>query len=107
MFKLVRGKVDEIEARLNAACAEGYTQVFREFPIFDASTGLPLGELAFLMKKPDDPSGQVAGYVDVFRDMMTSLGLGDRLPPKQKPATVLDLVRPQGEAQEAPTPASE
>lgn len=115
MYKLVQGKIGELEGLLNAATAEGYTQLFREFHapfILDPATGAPSsGDVySFMMKKPDSPpevAKMIGEYAGAFREMMVSLGLGDRLGPPGGKATVLDLVRPPPDGAPAPAPPSD
>jgi hypothetical protein len=102
MYKLIKGTVDELESRLNAAVAEGYTQLFREFPPpvtlvnYDSSQPAAPDVYAFMMKRPDSglPSaGAMAQYASAFREVVVAMGFGDRLPPVPKDAPVVDLVR--------------
>jgi hypothetical protein len=98
MWKVVRGTVDELEAKLNEAAAEGYTEMAREFfePGPVRLAGVPLvGELAaqdvvelkppapqvycFLMRKPRSPLDDVEPMLDSIRKMASSLGL--KMPP--------------------------
>jgi hypothetical protein len=104
-YKLVKGKIEELERLLNDAVADGFSQVFREFPPF--LPNVPVGNVetdvvyAFMMKRPDPmlPSGH--DMANVIRSAAAALGLEDRLPPA-KEGKVLDLVRPPA-VDDAPT----
>jgi hypothetical protein len=101
MYKLVQGKLGELEDLLNAAVKEGYTELFREFPapfILDATTGVPspVDVYSFMMKKPTPPlldENFMSGFTDSMRGAMVALGLGDRLPPPGGKAPVFELIK--------------
>lgn len=96
-YKLVKGKLDELEGLLNAAVAQGYTQLFREFPppspmlaaLHDPNRSHEPEIYAFMMRRPDPDAGlpgipspeKIEQYASVFRELMELLGFANRFPP--------------------------
>jgi hypothetical protein len=98
MFKIVKGSVDELEAKLNEAAASGFTEIIREFfeapsmadvmmnvegiNVEEASRGLvpppidvpKVQRYAFLLRKPRQPIDDVEPIIGAMRSMAMQMG---------------------------------
>jgi hypothetical protein len=103
MFKMVCGTLDELDGKLNAAHQEGYTQLFREFPCDIAVIPNAETKYYFLMMKPQPPPiFDLTNYAKQFREVIKMVGLGDRLMPESKDASVIQLIHTKKEDENKP-----
>jgi hypothetical protein len=94
MYKMVKARLSELEKALNDAAAEGYTEVFREFPPPLRIGGIvPTGmdyeeikalieakaneepEYSYLMKKPRSPLDDFEPVMGIMQQFAAQLGM--------------------------------
>lgn len=101
VYRVVHCTIDELEKKLNEAAAGGLR--IRERLLTDPIAYLPpapgeiadldLGptKFAYLLEKPVDPMAQVEESARMLRQVIVSLGFGDRLPREPGKAPVVEL----------------